>query len=605
MSTQAEFAATLVDEWALSGVRDAVLCPGSRSAPLAIALLSDGRIAVHVRLDERSAGFFAIGCAVATGRPVLVVVTSGTAASELHAAVLEADLGGVPIVVCTADRPASLHSVGAPQTVDQQRLFGTAVRFYAEPGVATDADRGAWRSLASRLVRESVDGPRGPGPVHANIAFVEPLTGAAEHVPAGRPGDRAPWHSVVRGPSASDEAVGELVGIARRRKRGVLLAGAGAAGATGGRGARAVVELARALRWPVIADLRSWPRTPDPVVVASGDGIARAAEALGELRPDVVVHLGSPHASKVLARWGAASADLGTEHVLVDAFGRFEDPERLAATVLGADPGVLATRALERVVEERVVGEPGWMERWRGADDAAQGAIDAVLARQRSLTEPGVARAVFRSLPDGATLVSSSSMPVRDLEWFAAPRPGAPRVLANRGANGIDGVVSTVLGAAASREAGDGPVVGLLGDLAFFHDLSGLVWGAAERVPDATLVVVDNSGGGIFEFLAYPSVLDPASYERAFATPQRSDVGEVARALGCSVASVDSADALAAALEPAGGGVRVVHVRTERSANVALHGELERAIVAAVGAALGTPGGSSAGQSPERTSGPS
>ncbi len=589
MSTQAEFAATLVDEWARSGVRDAIVCPGSRSSPLAVALLADRRLEVHVRLDERSAGFFAIGCALASGRAVVVLTTSGTAAVELHAAVVEADLAGVPLVVCTADRPPSLHGIGAPQTVGQQRLFGPVVRHYAEPGVARDADRRAWRSLASRLVAESLAGPRGPGPVHVNLAFVEPLTGAAAAAPPARAGEGEPWHTVSRGGAASNEAVEAFVELASRRDRGVLVAGEGAPGAAGG-GVAAVLGLARALGWPVLADVRAWPRTPDPHVVVAADGVARSLAALGALRPDVVVHLGSPHASKALARWCAATAELGTDHVLVDPFGRFQDPERVASTVVAADPGVLAARATARLA-----GRPGrdeqWLGRWRTADAAAQLAIDDVLAPIGPCTEPAVARALHASVPEGATLVVSSSMPVRDLEWFAAARPGAPRVLANRGANGIDGVTSTVLGAAAVRERGAGPVVGLIGDLAFFHDLSGLVWGAAERPPDATLVVVDNAGGGIFDFLSYPSELDPATYERAFATPQRSDVGAVARALGCTVHEVHEIRVLGpelAAASSAGDGIHVVHVRTDRSRNVSLHGELERAIVASVDAAVGS-----------------
>lgn len=596
MSTQSDFAATLVDEWARAGVRDAVISPGSRSSPLAIALLADRLVRTHVRLDERSAAFFAIGCSLASGRPTVVVTTSGTAAAEVHAAVLEADLAGVPLVVCTADRPPELHGVGASQTVDQTGLYGGAVRCYVEPGVPDEATRGTWRSLASRLVAEALAGPAGPGPVHANLAFRDPLAGEVrELAPARSAPDRAPWHEVVRVPAAGERAVGALAGRIAGVARGAIVAGAGAAGAGGplgggaGPGAVAVFALARALGWPVLADPRAWPRTPEPELVAAADGVLRSTGAVERLRPDVVLHLGAPPASKVLAHWCAATAAAGTAHLLVDPYGRFQDPDRIMASVIAADPAELALAAARRIA-----GLPApssdWLASWQAVERAAQQAIGEVLAAHGECTEPGVARALFAVLPDGATLVTSSSMPVRDIEWYAAPRPGAPRVLANRGANGIDGVTSTVLGAAATARAeGGGPVVGLLGDLAFLHDVSALVWGAAEQRPDATLVVVDNAGGGIFSFLPHATALDEASFERVFGTPQACDVGHVALAFGCGVLVVerlaDLGEALAAAFVE--GGLQVLLVRTERRANAALHDELSSAVAAAVDAALG------------------
>ena len=198
---QAAFAATLVDEWVRAGVAHAVVCPGSRSTPLALAVADAPGLAVHVRLDERSAAFCALGIGMATGMPAVVVVTSGTAAAELHAAVVEADLAGVPLLLCTADRPPELRGVGAPQTIEQAHLYGSAVRWFADPGVPDEAARASWRSLGSRVVAESVAGPRGPGPVHLNLPFREPLLGdaATGGVPAGRPAG-GPWHRTASGP---------------------------------------------------------------------------------------------------------------------------------------------------------------------------------------------------------------------------------------------------------------------------------------------------------------------------------------------------------------------------------------------------------------------
>jgi len=300
--------------------------------------------------------------------------------------------------------------------------------------------------------------------------------------------------------------------------------------------------------------------------------------------------LGAPPASRALCVWISALTEAGASQVLVDPYGRFGDPARAAGTVLAAVPGLVCRRAADAVA--RAGGRRrGWLEAWTAADATAQAAIDAVLGGLSQLTEPGIARHVVAGLPADSTLVVSSSMPIRDVDAWAAPRDGAPVVYANRGANGIDGVVSTVLGAASQgASAGSrGPVrtFGLLGDLAFFHDLSALVRGTHEDVIDATIVVVDNSGGGIFSFLPYSAEIEPAVFERGFATPQSPDPGAVAEALGCRVTRVSSPGELVAALgDAAPPGVRVVIARTERGANAAVHAALETAVATAVDDAL-------------------
>ena len=611
MSLQAEFAATLVDEWVRAGVRDAVICPGSRSTPLALAVLARRELSTHVRLDERSAGFFALGCSLASGRATVVVTTSGTAAAELHAAVVEADLAGVPLVVCTADRPPELQGVGAPQTIDQRQLYGTAVRHYAEPGVPEVRSRPSWRSFASRLVAEAEAGGRGPGPVHANLAFAEPLTGEAGALPPPRPSPPAgaPWHEVRRPSSVGRQEVDALLERLGGIERGVVVAGAGAGGSAAGgpEGRAGVLALAGALGWPVLADARAWPRTPTAGVVSAADSLLRSPKAAELLRPDAVLRLGAPHASKVLAQWLAGASAGGAVDVLVDRWGRFQDPDRTAAALVVADPGELAAAAARRIgTGPGAAGAGRWRASWEAAEQAAQAAIAGELAGEQAFSEPGLARALFAALPPGSTLVASSSMPVRDVEWYAAPRAGAPRVLANRGANGIDGVTSTVLGVAAGlasparpgpagpaprRERG--PVVGLLGDLAFLHDLSALVWGRRERRPEAVLVVVDNGGGGIFDLLPQAGSLDPTTYERGFTTPQDCELDRVAAAFGCQVVPVERPQALPGALDAAlgAGGIGVVLVRVERTESLALRRRLEEAVVGAVTAALPAAGG--------------
>jgi 2-succinyl-5-enolpyruvyl-6-hydroxy-3-cyclohexene-1-carboxylate synthase len=580
VTIQVEFARTLVDEWVRAGVRHAVVAPGSRSSPLAIAILSDPRLVVHVRLDERSAAFFALGTALATGVPAVVVTTSGTAVTEVHAAVVEADLARVPLIVVTADRPPELHGVGAPQTVEQVGIFGRAVRFAVDAGVPDAAGRPFWRSLGSRLVAESRSASAGPGPVHANLAFREPLTGPEDPLPAGRDGG-APWHTVVRAPAAPPAAVARFLDLVRGR-RGVFLAGGGAtrAGEEG-----PLLALAAVLGWPILADVRALPRVLVDAVIAHGDGIVRSATARTKLAPEIIVHLGSPHASRELSSYLTELAAAGVPSLLIDPFGTFEDPERAVATVIAADPVELCRVARgELGVDDGA--DAAWLASWRMADDAAERAIADQLAGAEAPTEPGLARALYRELSPGSVLVASSSMPVRDLEWFAARRAGAPLVLANRGANGIDGVTSTMLGVAAAMPAPR--VVGVIGDLAFFHDLSGLVWGRHETVPNLTLVVLDNDGGGIFNFLAYPDQLGETLFERGFATPQRASAAVVAAALGWPVEEVEDPVALAGALARAADadGISVVVVRTARRANVTLHATLNAAVVAAVDGAL-------------------
>jgi 2-succinyl-5-enolpyruvyl-6-hydroxy-3-cyclohexene-1-carboxylate synthase len=264
---QATFCATVADEWARAGVTDAVVCPGSRSTPLAVALASEARIRVQVRLDERSAGFYALGIAKATGRPVVALTTSGTAAAELHSAVVEAFHGGVPLVVCTADRPQRLHAVGAPQVIDQLSLYGGSVRWSGVPGVPSWREQGAWRSLASRSIAEACAGPLGPGPVHLNLAFDEPLVGMPRTLPEGRPDGRT-WHEVVSNSVATvDRRVAELLSV---KSRFLVVAGFGSGAAAD------VLAMASDIGAPVIADPLSGCRVPHESLVASADSILRS-----------------------------------------------------------------------------------------------------------------------------------------------------------------------------------------------------------------------------------------------------------------------------------------------------------------------------------------
>ncbi len=565
---QATFCATVVDEWVRSGLADAVICPGSRSTPLALALAERPEVRCHVRLDERGAGFFAVGLGLATGRPAPVVTTSGTAAVELHPSVVEAHHARVPLLACTADRPPSLHHVGAPQTIDQTALFGPAVRWFCDPGPPSAASAGTWRALAARAWAEATSGPDGPGPVHLNLAFDEPLCAEPGSLPEGRPGGGPRY-----GPAADRRLVdpGEVAGWPARR--GVVVAGARCGGPI------PVLGLAAHLGWPVLADPRSGCRTLHPCVVGAADLLARSEPLRRELLPEVVLLLGDPWTSKAVAQMVAEASAAGAEVVAVDPWWRWVDPDRVVTAVHRADPGPWLEAAAGIVSGD---GDGGWLEAWQAAERAAQRAVDEVLAAEAALTEPAVARTVPGALPAGSVVVAASSMPVRDLEWFAPPRADPPRVLSNRGANGIDGVGATAQGVAA---AGVGPVVGLLGDLAFLHDASSLVRPAASP-PGAscTLVVVDNGGGGIFSFLPQAGALEPDRFEQLFGTPQAADVASVARGFGLCVTEADTPAGLAEALAATVGTQPLAVVRASvvpRADNVAVHERLAAAVAAA------------------------
>ncbi|HMD46431.1 MAG TPA: 2-succinyl-5-enolpyruvyl-6-hydroxy-3-cyclohexene-1-carboxylic-acid synthase [Acidimicrobiales bacterium] len=573
---QAAYAATLVDEWTRGGVTDAVVCPGSRSTPLALALARAPGITVHVRLDERGAGFFALGVAMMTGRPPVVCTTSGTAAAELHPSVVEADLAGVPVLVCTADRPPDLHEVGAPQTLRQTALFGTAVRWFFEPGPVDGFPEGAWRSLGARALAEAASGPRGPGPVHLNLAFVDPLTADPGPLPPGRPDGRR-WHDVVAPIASPGGRAGELVRRWRGR-RGLLVAGGGCGPPP------AVAALADALAWPLVADPRSGCRSRRGPVVAAADAFLRDPEVRSALRPDAVLLIGAPPASKALAGYLAEAGHAGAEVVAVDPWWRWRDPERLVGETHVADPGAWVAEALAEASPGLHEAPGVWLGLWERAERAAQEAIDEVLDAEAGgvPSEPALSRRLLGALPAGTTLVVSSSMPVRDLEWYAPPMEVPPIVLANRGANGIDGVSATAQGVAA---AADGPVVGLLGDLAFLHDASSLVRPAGPGLGRCTLVVVDNGGGGIFSFLPQATALDGVRFEQLFGTPQAPDVAAVATGFGLPVVEPVSLDDLAEALAHTVGHhpLAVVRVRVRgRADNVALHDRIHAAVAEAV-----------------------
>ena len=527
MNPSTALATVVVDELVRAGTREAVLSPGSRNAPLSFALHEAdraGRLRLHVRIDERTAGFLALGLAKATGLPVPVVTTSGTAAVNLHPAVVEADYSRVPLVVLTADRPEELRGVGANQTIDQVRLYGSSVRFFYDLSVDTDAGPARWRTLVDRALGHGVDGP-----VHLNIAFREPL------VPDSDPGGADLL--------AGEPEVARVVTGGRRSWGYLPLAAGGRTVVVAGDQALADARgLAEAGGWPLLAE------------PSSG-------------------HRGGPNA-------------VGTYRLLLDSFA--DEVERVVVagrptlsrpvTRLLARDDLDVFRLRDDAMTPSVTGTPGgdWLGRWRAADAAASAAVDRVLA-EHPLSGPAVARVLARAVVPGGMLVAGSSSAVRDLD-LAEPWPEPPTVLANRGASGIDGTVSTAVGATLGH---GGPAYALMGDLTFLHDSTGLVIGPGEPRPDLTVVVVNDDGGGLFTLLEQGAPEHGPVFERVFGTPHGADLEALCRATATTYVRADSTDDLRQALgEPRG--IRVVEVRTDRSRTRDLHDRLRAAAAAAL-----------------------
>jgi 2-succinyl-5-enolpyruvyl-6-hydroxy-3-cyclohexene-1-carboxylate synthase len=554
MNPATALATVFVDELQRCGMTDVVLAPGSRSAPLALALDTaerTGRVRLHVRVDERSAAFLGLGLAKRSGRPVALVCTSGTAAANFHPAVIEAHESQVPLIVLTADRPPELRDTGANQTIDQMRIYGSATRWTCEVGVPEDRPGmvAYWRSLVSRAWATAREPD--PGPVHLNVAFREPLipdgdTTWCEPLDGGSTGA---WTRVRASTPGSSLHV-------RPTRRGVLVVGDGAANV------KRYVAAASMAGWPVLAEPNGNARYGDNAL-SSHHFLLGVPEFVERHRPDVVVTLGKPGLSRPLM----SLLRRAEEHIVLSpALARWPDPVRSA------------TQIAQEVEIPVVSGDDGWLASWRAADAAARDAVDAVLDGPAELTEPRLARDLVAALPGGSLLFTASSMPIRDLDQTMRPRRGL-RILANRGASGIDGLVSTAIGAALAHA---GRSYALLGDLAFLHDQNGLILGPQERRPDLAIVVVNNDGGGIFSLL--PQAAIPEPFERVFGTPHRVDISYVAAAHGLQHTLVETASALPKAI--AGEGLRIVEARTDRAANATLHARMRQAAHDAVRAML-------------------
>jgi 2-succinyl-5-enolpyruvyl-6-hydroxy-3-cyclohexene-1-carboxylate synthase len=553
-------ATALIDELVEHGMRHACVSPGSRSTALALALERHPGITVHVHLDERSSAFFALGLAKALRRPVAVACTSGTAAAELFPAVVEASQSRVPLYLLTADRPPRLRGTGANQTIDQVRLFGAYTRAYlAPPTPASPDDALEWRRIGREAVA-ACGGPQ-PGPVQINCPFEEPLvpTGDVVDVPAREPGrvsrpDRNPE------PLAADieRAAKELSGA-----RGVVVAGSNWWTAPD-----QMALLAEQLGWPVIAEPTSGLRRPGRAL-AAGQAVIGSAGFLERHRPEVVLQVGATPTTRTTQALVAVAERL----VVVDLFHMDPDPERRATWRLQADPDRLAAGSVHRVES----APASWSADWSARDERARRAMDAVLEATDEPTELRVARDLAAAIPEGGTLFVGNSMPIRDLDVAMAPREGL-RVLANRGASGIDGLVSTALGVAS---AATGPTFALIGDLSLLYDVGALLWNGTRIPTDLVLVVANNRGGAIFGSLGQRELPER---DRLFVTPQDVDLEAVCAAAGVGHQRVERMTAFDQALRDARavGGIRVIEVAVPAELSRRQRADVQAAVDSAI-----------------------
>ncbi len=567
-------AAVLVDELVERGMAHACVSPGSRSTPLALALERDPRVQTHVHLDERSSAFFALGIAKATRRPVGVACTSGTAAAEFFPAVVEAFQSRTPLVLMTADRPPRLRGTGANQTIDQTELYGRYASFVELPLPPVDGPvaGGVIRSLVATAFERASTG----GPVHINAPFDEPLMPEGAVIGVDElDGPEPAANGAADPPATQKERAGAAETVARAidGTKGVMVIGSLPEGPL-----RKVLSLAEALGWPVVAEPLSGCRVPasagGATVLAGGQSLLADRTWMGEHTPHTVMQFGATPTTRA-SQGLVASAE---QRIVVDRLHPDPDPEARATIRLREDPETLAATLLERGTPLQPA-EAGWLAAWRDGDSVVRTALDVALDTGRDAFEPRIARDLAAALPAGATLFAGSSMPVRDLDLAMAPRAHV-QIMANRGASGIDGSISTVLGAAAVAPDTGSHVYALMGDLTFLHDAGALLW-LARRGYDAIITVVDNGGGGIFGLLAQR---DLPEYERLFRTPHDLELADVCDAAGATYQLVERAGEFLPSLHEAErrGGVAVVHVRVDPAYGV----HRRRAVTAEVADAL-------------------
>lgn len=557
------YTSAFIDELSNS-IKHVVISPGSRSTPISLLFVKHPDIEVHVNIDERSAAFYALGIAKATAEPVALVCTSGTAAANYYPAIVEANLSRIPLIVITSDRPHELRDVGAPQAIDQMHLYGNHVKWFSEMAIPeiTDDSVQYVRNIARRSGLEASSHPKGP--VHLNFPIREPLLPDMKHdyFEIGRKhfanhhlymdgGKRMPSPSMMR----------EIVNMLSDKKRGIIVCGE----IMDEEFRKQVVQLAQQLKYPILADPLSQLRKLDYGIhiIDCYDTFLRVDEVIQGMRPDVIIRFGAMPVSKALTQYMKRSKD--AMHIIVDGGVGWRDPIGLATYMVYSDETSFCESLLQFDIKRE---QSEWCEKWRKLNQVTKQGLRSIENREK-LNEGKVFTELSRLLPENTNLFVGNSMPIRDCDTFFFCHDGNYRVLANRGANGIDGIVSTALGVSVDGQ----PTVLVIGDLSFFHDLNGLL--AAKMLKrNITIIVINNDGGGIFSFL--PQATEKDHFEQLFGTPHGLNFSKVVAMYGGMFNTVQSWEQFEQVLQQSfmTEGLKVIEVVTNREENVAEHRKL-------------------------------
>jgi 2-succinyl-5-enolpyruvyl-6-hydroxy-3-cyclohexene-1-carboxylate synthase len=578
------YTTAFIDELQRAGLRNVVLCPGSRSTPLAMTLASQERIRVWMHVDERSAAFFALGMAKRLAQPVALVCTSGTAAANFLPAVVEAHLTHVPLLIVTADRPHELRDNGAPQAIDQNRLYGTHAKWFVDmalPEASNEALRYV-RTLADRAVALTQAAPAGP--VHLNMPFREPLVPTPDRslLPPtqrdpvaweGRP-ENAPYVRVTeaRNGAEHDLLVERLHALISTHEHGLIIAGSNDDPEL----PVLLVHLAQQSGYPILADPLSQVRSAQSEhVLSSYDAFLRIDSFVERVEPQLVLRFGAMPTSKPLLLYLKRYSDC--PQIVIDGNAGWEEPTQLASEMIHADSRSLCRSLLAFLSTTRGRNEE-WTATWERTEAITRQQMQTTMQDFAPLFEGRVFTELAEIVPDGTTLYVGNSMPVRDADTFFWPNKRSVRVMGNRGANGIDGVVSSALGASA---AADGPVVLVIGDLSFYHDLNGLLAARLHGL-DLTIVLINNDGGGIFSFLPQASYSE--HFEQLFGTPTGLDFAPVVQMYGGTFQRISHWHDFRVAIHASitNGGLHVIEVPTERASNVQMHRQLWQVVAEAL-----------------------
>ncbi len=560
------YLAAFIAELVESGVTDVVVSPGSRSTPMALMMAEHQDLKVHIHIDERSAAFFALGIAKAKRKAVALLCTSGTAPANYYPAVIEANISRIPLIVLTADRPHELRDVGAPQAIDQIHLYGRHVKWFVEMALpeGTDELLRYAQTVCARAIATSQMTPAGP--VHLNFPFREPLIPHFEDPEIFEKVKRSKGAiSIQSGElSLSPNQIHRLSSVWSEEVNGVIVCGPMDLPMF----QKEVIELAEKLQFPILADPLSQLRSGShnkQYIVDSYDTFLRNKEAKVFLKPDIIIRFGAMPISKALTIFMKENAD--AVHFVIDGGGGWRDPIAVTSEMIYSDESLLC-QAILPLLPERNGSE--FLGKWLKINDLTKHHL-ARINDESGLSEGKLFYQLAHLLPEESTVFVGNSMPIRDLDSFFHNNEKSIRVMANRGANGIDGVVSTALGAATVHQ----PFYLVLGDLTFFHDLNGLVAAKLHNIP-INIIVINNNGGGIFSFL--PQAGHPKHFELLFGTPLDLDFKHAVKMFNGKFERITDWAHLSTSMEKnnpnANEGFSVYEVQTTRDANVTEHRDL-------------------------------